>query len=66
MPQEPAYANERSMDCEATFASERAKGRMPEANVRRRGMGSPERISLQQIAAVIAVVVFRFHRYTVD
>jgi hypothetical protein len=66
MPQEPAYANERSMDCEATFASERAEATMAAANVRRRGMGSPERISLQQIAAVIGVVVFRFHPYTVD
>jgi hypothetical protein len=42
MPREPAYAAERRQDAEAKAASERAKGRMPVASVRRRGMGSPE------------------------
>jgi hypothetical protein len=42
MPQEPAYAAERRQDAEAKAASERAKNRMFEASVRRRGMGSPE------------------------
>jgi hypothetical protein len=42
MPREPAYANKRSKDCVAQFASERAEGTMPSASVRRRGMGSPE------------------------
>ena len=42
MPQEPAYAAERSQDGGAKAASERAENRMFEASVRRRGMGSPE------------------------
>ena len=42
MPREPAYAVERSHDGEATAASERATGRMPDASVRRRGMGGSE------------------------
>ena len=42
MPQEPAYAAERSQDGGAKAASERAKNRMFVASVRRRGMGSPE------------------------
>ncbi len=29
MPREPAYANKRSKDCVAQFASERAEGTMP-------------------------------------
>jgi hypothetical protein len=39
---EPAYADQRSKDCAAQSASERAQGRMPEANVRRYGTGNPE------------------------
>jgi hypothetical protein len=42
VPQEPAYAAERRQDAGAKAASERAKDRMSEASVRRRGMGSPE------------------------
>ncbi|MEY3205698.1 MAG: hypothetical protein RLZZ21_2029 [Planctomycetota bacterium] len=42
MPQEPAYAAERSQDGGAKAASERAEGRMPVASVRRRGMGNPD------------------------
>jgi hypothetical protein len=42
MPREPAYAAERSQDGEAKAASERAKDRMSEASVRRRGVGNPE------------------------
>jgi len=42
MPQEPAYAAERSQDGEAKAASERAKDRMSEASVRREGVGSPK------------------------
>ena len=40
MPRKPAYGDERRQDAEATAASERAAGRMPDANVRRQGMGS--------------------------
>ncbi|MEY3206155.1 MAG: hypothetical protein RLZZ21_2486 [Planctomycetota bacterium] len=42
MPQEPAYAAERSQDGGAKAAYERAKNRMFVASVRRRGVGSPE------------------------
>jgi hypothetical protein len=42
MPHEPAYGDKRRQDAEAQSTSEFAKGRMPFANVRRRGMGSPE------------------------
>jgi hypothetical protein len=42
VPREPAYAAKRSHDGEAPAASERANGRMPFANVRQRGTGSPE------------------------
>ena len=42
MPREPAYAAKRSRDGEVPAASERVAGRMPVANARRRGMGSPE------------------------
>jgi hypothetical protein len=41
MPQEPAYAAERSQDGGAKAASERAKNRMFVASVRRRGVGNP-------------------------
>ncbi len=42
VPREPAYAAKRSHDGEAPAAYEFASGRMPDANVRRRGTGSPE------------------------
>jgi hypothetical protein len=42
VPREPAYAAERSHEGEATAASERATGRMPDVSARRRGTGSPE------------------------
>ena len=42
MPREPAYAAKRSQDGEASAASERAEGRMPDGSARRRGTGSPE------------------------
>jgi hypothetical protein len=42
VPREPAYDAERSHEGEATAASERAPGRMPDASGRRRGTGSPE------------------------
>ena len=44
MPREPAYVDKRSQDGEAQATSERANGTMPFANVRRRGMVSPERV----------------------
>jgi hypothetical protein len=42
VPREPASLVERSQDGEARAAPSDAKGRMPVANVRRRGTGSPE------------------------
>jgi hypothetical protein len=42
MPQEPAYAAERSQDGEAKAASSERRAWMPVASVRRRGVGSPE------------------------
>jgi hypothetical protein len=51
MPREPAYVAERSQDGGAKAASERAKDRMSEASVRRRGVGNPER-SPQELRSV--------------
>ena len=42
MPREPAYGDERSQDGEALSPSEKAEAWRAEANVRRRGLGSPE------------------------
>jgi hypothetical protein len=42
VPREPAYADKRSKDCGVLSASERAEDRMSAANVRRRGMGTPD------------------------
>jgi len=50
MPQKPAYAAERRQDAEAMAASERAKDRMSVASVRRRGVGSPERLGHNEVA----------------
>ena len=41
VPIEPALLAERSQDGESKASIERAKGRMPEASVRRDGMGPP-------------------------
>jgi hypothetical protein len=42
VPREPGYGSKRSQDGEALADMQRASGRMPDANVRRRGTGSPE------------------------
>ncbi|MEY3206012.1 MAG: hypothetical protein RLZZ21_2343 [Planctomycetota bacterium] len=42
MPREPAYGGKRRQDAESAASIERAKNRMFEASVRRRGVGSPE------------------------
>jgi|GEM_PF-6525657 len=42
MTREPAYADKRRLEAEAKSASERVRGRMPRANVRRRGMSGTD------------------------
>lgn len=42
MPQEPAYADQRSKDCGAPSASELTDATMASVNVRRLGVGTPD------------------------
>ncbi len=42
MPREPAFADKRRQDAGSAVSIERAKDRMSEASVRRRGVGTPE------------------------
>jgi hypothetical protein len=50
MPRSPAYAAERRQDAESEGGIERAEDRMSEASVRRRGVGSPERLEHTEVA----------------
>ncbi len=42
VPREPGYGSKRSQGWRSAADMQRASGRMPDANVRRRGIGSPE------------------------
>jgi hypothetical protein len=57
---EPAFADKRSKDCGAPSASERAEGRMPAANVRRRGVGSPNQPGLTSLSAIFILPAVSF------